>query len=251
MKVVILAAGRGKRMGEHTQATTKAMLPIQTDNGNHKFATKPMLQITIERFIECGFNDFVIVVGYRKNDIITHFGNGSSYHATIKYVTQKHICAGTADAVNCAKYFFDGDASGCESFVLVFGDVVPSIADIRSLHNKYVLSLCAVMGVRRVSDPHRYGVVELDTATNEKIVRIVEKSPNPPSNLINAGLYVFPIEIFDHIRKTGLSVRGEYELTDSIQMMIDAGRVIVKVQDVQGVQDIGTKEIYEAIKANN
>ena len=63
MKVVILAAGRGKRMGEHTQATTKAMLPIQTDNGNHKFATKPMLQITIERFIECGFNDFVIVVG--------------------------------------------------------------------------------------------------------------------------------------------------------------------------------------------
>jgi bifunctional UDP-N-acetylglucosamine pyrophosphorylase/glucosamine-1-phosphate N-acetyltransferase len=261
MKVVILAAGRGKRMGEYTETTTKAMLPMKSDDG-HKYSTKPMLEITIERFIQCGFDDFIIVVGYRKNDIISHFGDGSSRGINIKYVTQKHVCSGTADAVACAQYFFDYDpeivgASG-DVFFLVFGDVIPSTTDINNIFYKYIDTPSpngdpkytpAVMGVRRVPDPQRYGVVETDDLNMGmgNVIRIVEKSPNPPSNLINAGIYIFPTKIFDHIKKTTLSVRGEYELTDSIQMLIDSG-VNVKYESVGGIQDIGTKDIYEKCK---
>jgi dTDP-glucose pyrophosphorylase len=288
MKVVILAAGRGKRMANWTQNTTKAMLPIRVDD--HKlYKSKPMLEITIEQFIQAGFKEFVIVVGYRKNDIKNYFGDGSRWGAIIKYVTQHDICAGTADAVRSSEFFFDGyfdTEQECKSFFLVYGDVVPTKKDIELLISKYnnhnlnnnlnnnlnhnlnnnlnnnlnqskdtKVVDCGVMGVRRVNDPERYGVVELDNTLDDtygdsrkdNIVRIVEKSPNPPTNLINAGIYILPQEIFKYIRNTSLSQRGEYELTDSIQLLINSGNSVV-CQPVDGLKDIGTKEIYETNK---
>lgn len=242
MKVVILAAGRGTRMGEFTETTTKAMLPITTNTGkNGRTETKPMLQVTIEQFINCGFNEFVIVVGYRKKDIIEYFGDGSQLGAKISYVTQHNISAGTANAVECSKYFFDY-ADSFTDFFLVFGDVVPTVKDIISTLIVWARDTeCAAMAVRTVDDPQRYGVVE--TNINGDIIRIVEKSPNPPTNLINAGMYILPVEIFKHIKNTKLSERGEYELTESIQYLIDSG-ISVKPAEVSGVKDIGTKEVY-------
>ena len=245
MKVVILAAGRGKRMGEWTDGKTKAMLPIYENPSDVK--PKPMLQITIERFRQSGFDEFIIVVGYRKYDIISHFGDGSSMGIKIKYVTQKNPCAGTADAVACSNYFFDGHDSidDATSFFLVYADVIPTCQDIDNIFRKYISiekKTCGVMAVRTVNDPQRYGVVELDE--NEAIIRIVEKSPNPPTNLINAGIYILPVEIFKFIKKTPLSVRGEYELTDSMQLLINSD-IVMKTQAVDGFKDIGTKQIYE------
>jgi len=246
MKVVILAAGRGKRMGEFTETTTKAMLPITTNTGgNGTTETKPMLEVTIEQFLSCGFNEFVIVVGYRKRDIIEYFGDGSKFGATIQYVTQHNICAGTANAVECSKYFFDY-ANSFDEFFLVFGDVVPTVKDIISTLIVWARDPeGAAMAVRTVEDPQRYGVVETNTSGN--IVRIVEKSPNPPTNLINAGMYILPVEIFTHIKNTKLSQRGEYELTESIQYLIDSG-ISVRPAEVSGVKDIGTKEVYNSLK---
>jgi UDP-N-acetylglucosamine diphosphorylase / glucose-1-phosphate thymidylyltransferase / UDP-N-acetylgalactosamine diphosphorylase / glucosamine-1-phosphate N-acetyltransferase / galactosamine-1-phosphate N-acetyltransferase len=246
MKVVILAAGRGKRMGEWTDTKTKAMLPIY-ENPND-IRPKPMLQITIERFRQAGLDDFVIVVGYRKNDIIAHFGDGSSMGIKIKYVTQKNPCAGTADAVACSNYFFEGHDYIDETcaFFLVYADVIPSCQDIDIMIRKYVSSekeSCGVMAVRTVSDPQRYGVVEINE--KDEIIRIVEKSPNPPTNMINAGIYILPMDIFKFIKKTPISVRGEYELTDSIQMLINSD-ASMKIQSVNDFKDIGTKQIYEA-----
>ena len=252
MKVVILAAGRGKRMGEWTEAKTKAMLPIKVHenvgvNRINCVVDKPMLQVTIERCVDVGLTEFVIVVGYRKKDIIDHFGDGSKYGASIKYVTQKNVCAGTADAVGCASFCFDGHdyVDEATAFMLIYADVVPTTSDITHIFNCYVKSeqkISGVMAVRTVEDPQRYGVVEVDD--NQKILRIVEKSPNPPTNLINAGIYVLPVDVFRHIKKTPLSERGEYELTESIQMFINEGNEM-KVQPVTGLEDIGTKQIYE------
>lgn len=173
MKVVILAAGRGKRMGEYTDSTTKAMLPILSDD----HTLKPMLQITIERFVKVGLKEFIIVVGYRKQDIIAFFGDGEKFGAKIQYVTQKNVCAGTADAVRCVNYFFEGHQNVDHEtpFFLVFGDVVPTEHDIELIFIKYIESVrennfkhCGVMAVRTVDDPQRFGVVEV---RNGNIVR--------------------------------------------------------------------------------
>lgn len=263
MKVVILAAGRGSRMKEWTEDTTKAMLPLAdttlplvntSQEKLHKdVGAKPMLQITVERCIECGLKDFVFVVGYRKEDVIQHFGDGSQWGIHVQYVTQPNIKGGTADAVGCVESQFKDDGK----FLLIYGDVVPSKSDIENILSnrppppqsnlqhvddsvKY-----GVMAVRTVDDPERHGVVEIE---GDKIIRIIEKSPNPPTNLINSGIYVLPYpEIFDEIRNTTLSIRGEYELTDSIQQIIDKG-IIVRWQTVSNVQDIGTKSIYDSIR---
>ena len=244
MKVVILAAGRGKRMGEFTEEKTKAMLPIYsfTDTSTNPNQKKPMLQITIEQFVACGLNDFIIVVGYRKEDILDYFGDGSRFGATIKYVTQENVCAGTANAVECSKQIFKNERG--ETFFLVYGDVVPTKNDILNIALRHQASFqnIGVMAVRTVDDPQRYGVVEKDEDDN--ITRIVEKSMNPPTNLINAGIYILPTKIFEHIEKTKLSERGEYELTDSIQQLINCGTQ-VKTCEVSGLKDIGTKQIYE------
>jgi dTDP-glucose pyrophosphorylase len=255
MKIVILAAGRGKRMKEWTQDTTKSMLYIRSDSSQ----TKPMLQVTIEQFIQSGFKEFIIVVGYRKNDIKDHFGDGSFLGADIKYVTQHNICAGTADAVRCSNFFFEGyeNVQKCSPFFLVYGDVVPDISDINSLITKYNSSegelssgSCGIMGVRRVDDPQRFGVVELNSnkGCEDQIIRIVEKSMDPPTNLINAGIYILPFEIFKHIRNTSLSQRCEFELTDSIQLMIDSGVPVLCQSVNDNLKDFGTKEIYETNK---
>ena len=138
-----------------------------------------------------------------------------------------------------------------ENFFLIYGDVVPTQSDIQRIFrifNTYKLEYygnrIGVMAVRTVDDPQRYGVVEKDDSNN--ILRIVEKSPNPPTNLINAGIYILPIDIFTHIKNTQLSERGEYELTESIQKLIDSD-VNVKVCEVTGLKDIGTKQIYESM----
>jgi NDP-sugar pyrophosphorylase family protein len=150
MKVVILAAGRGKRMGEYTETTTKAMLPILTEDQQ----MKPMLQITIERFVKVGLKEFILVVGYRKEDIIGFFGDGKNFGAKIQYITQKNPCAGTADAVRCVNYFFEGhqDVDHETPFYLVFGDVV-SILVIKtpsSLANRFLTRY----QLRKISNPY-------------------------------------------------------------------------------------------------
>lgn len=246
MKVVILAAGRGSRMEEWTKDTTKAML-LLTDNSTNidtRNCTKPMLQITVERCMECGLKDFVFVVGYRKEDVIQHFGDGSKWNIHVQYVTQPNIKGGTADAVRCVESQFKDEKDG--KFLLIYGDVVASKSDIdKLLSNQYGAVKSGVMAVRTVNDPERYGVVETQ---NEKIIRIVEKSPNPPTNLINAGIYILPYpEIFEEIRNTTLSPRGEYELTESIQKIINKG-IVIKWQTISDVQDIGTKFIYDSIR---
>jgi bifunctional UDP-N-acetylglucosamine pyrophosphorylase/glucosamine-1-phosphate N-acetyltransferase len=99
------------------------------------------------------------------------------------------------------------------------------------------------MAVRTVPDPERYGVVQ---TKEDHIIEILEKCQKPPTNLINAGLYVLDHHIFKYIAQTPLSARGEYELTTSMQMFIDDGFVL-RFGRIDNVLDIGTKEIYDEI----
>ncbi|RLG17452.1 hypothetical protein DRN62_01175 [Nanoarchaeota archaeon] len=200
MKAVILAAGKGKRLRPLTKVVPKAMAPV---------AGKPLLAWTIEALERYGIRDLIIVVGYLRNMIKEYFGSGERYGVNITYVTQKKL-KGTAHALKAAEEHVN------EDFLLVYGDVLFDPQVLGELLSEKRPTVCA----KEVSNPEKYGVLEVE---GDKLVRIREKEPNPKSNLVNAGVYYLPKEIFRAIDETPLSPRGEYELTDSIQILVNSG----------------------------
>ncbi len=201
MKAVILAAGQGTRMGPLTQNRPKVMLPI---------ANKPILSYVVLSARDAGINEFVLVVGYCAETVKEHFGDGSPMNVSIKYAHQKKPL-GTADAVRAAHELVE------DRFLMLNGDVIVSPLHIKNLIRQ---SSDAAMSARPVDNPSEFGVLEV---CNNRVLRITEKPEKPSTNLANAGIYVFPPSIFDAIKRTKLSVRREYEITDSLQLLIDEG----------------------------
>jgi len=201
MKAVILAAGEGTRMRPLTAARPKVMLPI---------ANKPMMEHSVDAAIQAGIRDFVIITGYREDSIKDYFGDGSGKGISIEYVHQDSQL-GTANAIGYAKGHVDG------RFVVLNGDMLISPEHIRHLIST---DKDAVITVKEVDNPSHFGVIETD---DDRVIRIIEKPQHPPSKLANAGIYLLTETVFDFIAKTQLSPRGELEITDSLQMMIDAG----------------------------
>jgi bifunctional UDP-N-acetylglucosamine pyrophosphorylase/glucosamine-1-phosphate N-acetyltransferase len=194
MKCVILAAGEGKRMHPLTYTRSKVMIPI---------AGKPLLEWNLTNAIQAGITEFIFIVGYRDDMVRSYFGDGSAWDVTIDYVNQGKP-RGTAHAIGMVESFVN-------DFLVLSGDTIFGVSDIQqSMQQKHSI------GLYEVNHPERYGVVE---QKGEKIKRIVEKTLNPPSNLINAGIYHFSSSIFDYIKNTPHSKRGEYEITDSINQL--------------------------------
>jgi len=203
MKAVILAAGEGKRIRPLTYERPKVMLPI---------AGKPILEHLVLELKRAGITDFIFVVGYHDETIRDYFENGAAWDVEIQYVTQQSQL-GTADALRKAENLVD------DTFLMLNGDTIVNVADIKRVLTGEQLTL----GVIKVSNAEEYGVVETD---GEKILRIHEKMREPPSNLINAGVYLLDRNIFNALSKTAKSKRGEFELTDSLQLLIDEGTSI-------------------------
>lgn len=201
MKAVVLAAGRGTRMGPLTQNRPKVMLPI---------ANKPVLSHVILSARDAGIKEFVLVVGYRGEIIEQYFGDGSEFGVSIEYAFQERQ-SGTADAVSKAEKFVD------DRFLVLNGDVIVSPQHIKKLVRQ---SGEAVLTAIQVENPSDFGVLEV---SDGRVLRIIEKPQNPPTNLANTGIYVFSLKIFDAIKRTKLSARKEYEITDSLQLLIDEG----------------------------
>ena len=201
MKAVILAAGQGTRMGPLTHNRPKAMLPI---------ANMPLLSHIIFSARDAGIREFVIVVGFEQEIIKQYFGDGSSMNVNIEYAYQKEQL-GTADAVRSAKGFVE------DRFLMLNGDIIVSSAHISKMIQQ---SRNMVITARQVDNPSEFGVLEVQ---DDRVLHIIEKPEKPPTNLANAGIYIFPLEIFDAIDKTVLSSRNEFEITESIQLLIDEG----------------------------
>lgn len=229
MKAVILAAGKGTRLLPLTEKTHKGLLTI----GN-----KALLEHTINSLVENKIKDIFLVVNYRKEDIMNHFGDGSKFGVKIKYLYQENPKGGTADAVRCSKDKIK------ESFILLNGDILFHPSIIKKLIESYK-DCDGLIACKKVKNTKEFGILKVE---NGKISRIFEKSENPPSDLANLGIYLLPEEIFDAIDKTPLSKRGEYELTDSIQILIDKGLKFKPVIVDEFWIDVGRIEDYE--KAN-
>lgn len=203
MKAVILAAGEGSRMRPLTCTRPKVMLPI---------ANKPILEHLLIEAIAAGISEFILVVGYHDEAVLDYFGDGSKWKVQIDYVKQRRQL-GTADALAMVAELIEGN------FLLMNGDMVIGRGDIKEMAVRKDTTLAVI----EVSDTRGMGVVEENKG---KVVSIHEKEENPPSHLANAGLYLLTPEIYKAISRTGKSPRGEYELTDSLMLMLEAGRSI-------------------------
>lgn len=198
MKAIILAAGEGTRMHPLTYTRPKVMLPI---------INKPILEHLLLEVSKAGISEFIFIVGYRDEQVRDYFGNGEKWGVKIEYCNQRKQ-QGTADALRMAEGMVN------DRFLLINGDILIHAADIRRL----IAGSGNTMGVFQVEDTRDLGVVEVE---GDKVIRIHEKSPAPPSHLANTGVYLFTSAIFKAIAETKPSPRGEYELTDSMQIMIN------------------------------
>jgi len=200
MKAVVLVAGKGTRMEPLTSNCPKVMLQV---------ANKPILEHILNSAIEAGVEGFVFITGYLEEQIRAYFGDGGRWGVSIEYVQQKEQ-SGTANAIGCAKGHVEG------AFLVLNGDMLIGQEDLKALVSRKEE---AVICVKEVDNPSDFGVLETE---GSRVVRIIEKPKNPPTNLANAGIYLFRDSIFDFIDKTPASVRNEFEITDSIQMLIDS-----------------------------
>ncbi len=200
MKAVVFAAGEGTRMRPLTASRPKVMLPI---------ANRPILEHLLIEAREGGVGEFIFVIGYCDEQVRAYFGHGEKWGVAISYCQQRRQL-GTADALKMAEGRLEGD------FLVMNGDVIVSRDDIKKLAG----GRGNAMSLYEVDDPRGLGMVEV---AGGKVVRIHEKTENPPSRLANAGLYRFTPEIFKAIQLTPPSPRGEYEITDSLQLLMEAG----------------------------
>ncbi|MFH1650989.1 MAG: bifunctional sugar-1-phosphate nucleotidylyltransferase/acetyltransferase [Chloroflexota bacterium] len=203
MKAVILAAGEGSRMRPLTYTRPKVMLPI---------ANRPILEHLILEVRAAGVKEFVLVVGYCERQVRDYFGDGRKWDVEITYRLQRKQ-QGTADAVRSVAELLDGN------FLVINGDVIVGSEDIGRL----MASGENTLSVIEVKDPKGLGMVAL---AEGRVAEIYEKTEKPPTQMANAGLYLFTPEIFDTIERTAKSPRGEYEITDSLKLLIDEGRVV-------------------------
>ena len=196
MQAVVLAAGQGTRMRPLTETVPKPMLPV---------ADRPLVAHTVDAAVEAGATELVLVVGYEADVVREHFGD--SYHGVpVAYAVQEEQL-GTAHAVAAAREHIDGP------FAVLNGDNLYEPAGIEALFE----SVPAVAGYR-VPDPTSYGVLSTD---DRRVTGIVEKPDDPPSDLANAGAYAFPAEATEWL-DVGQSKRGEYEITDVLDRVIEA-----------------------------
>lgn len=206
MKAVILAAGEGRRLRPLTEIRPKPMLPI---------ANGPILEHVIGALAEVGIDEVVVVVGYKRERIQSHFGDGEGFGLDITYVVQE-TRLGTGDALLQAERYIGGP------FLVVNGNqfVEPSL--LERLAESATGSSAMGIGVTRVEDPTRYGVVTLD---GEYVETFVEKPPAHAveSDLVSTGAYAFEPDVFGALRATGpgSEVPGELRLTDVLPYFLD------------------------------
>ncbi len=192
MQTVVLAAGQGTRMRPLTDRRPKPMLPV---------AGKPLVEHTLDTAVDAGASSFVVVVGYEAAAVRDHLGD-EHRGVDVDYVTQTDQ-VGTADAVRRAVPKLD-DAP----FAVLNGD---GLYDAGSLETLFASG--PAVGSYRVDDPTSYGVLETDA---DRVVGVVEKPDDPPSDRINAGVYVFPAAAADWT-DVAETERGEFELTDVLE----------------------------------
>lgn len=234
MKALIPAAGRGTRLEPITLAIPKELLMI---------GDKAVIEHVIDALKLINITEITIVVGWRKHAILDYLGSGERMGVKLTYVVQDER-DGLAKAVLAGEHVM-----GEDPFLVVLGDNFfhPKnfLKDVIDFHQQKKADV--TVGVAEINDTTRHGIIKTN---GHDVIDLVEKPPpeKAPSNLGCMGIYAFQPEIFDAIRKTKPGVKNEYQLTDSIKIMVDQGnKVLFKMISGKHI-DIGT--IEDLKKAN-
>lgn len=216
---VILAAGRGNRLGTLGQIYPKPLLPV----GN-----KPIMQYQLEDMIDLGIKEYVFVVGHLKENIINYFGDGSLWGVKITYVEQKERL-GIAHAILQLESIIDAP------FILFLGDIFMVTKNLNLLIDTYLKNNATVIvSTKRENDVNsirkNFSVLLHESGM---VRRVVEKPRYIHCDRKGCGIYFFDLMIFDAIRRTPrTAMRDEYEITTAIQKVIDDGFPVYDVEVV-------------------
>lgn len=232
MKGIILHGGHGTRLRPLTHTGPKQLIPI---------ANKPISQYVLEDLRNSGITDIAIILGdVLPEKVKSYYDDGSKFDVKITYITQEKP-AGIAHAVGLAEEFV-----GKNPFAVYLGDnllkggISKYVQEFQKENSDAMVLLC------KVENPQQFGVAEFDKEGN--IVRLIEKPKKPPSNYALTGIYFFKPPIFKMIKKLKPSWRGELEITEAIQNLLDEGYK-VSHRIVEGWwKDTGTVE--DIIEAN-
>ncbi len=239
MKAVILCAGYGKRLKPYTDTFQKSMLPIHN---------KPLLEYILDGLIYAGFKDFILVVGYKKEQILNYFNDVENQNIRIQYIEQKELNGTGGALLECEKIIDNSH------FFLTWGDILVPYSvyeEVLSLFNREHNNFILVSNY--TDDPFKGAAISIK---DDYCLDIVEKPPKgkSKSKLNNSGIFIFSKEIFKVLKTLEPSKRGEIELTDALKIGIKSKNwkirvIIMKKNQFRG--DFGDRNIYENLKENS
>jgi len=208
MRGVILAGGKGTRLGELTKVTNKHLLPV---------GPYPMVYHPLKKLVGAGLSDILLVSGTEHmGDFIELLGSGKDHACRLTYRVQDEA-GGIAQALGLAELFCTGSRA-----CVLLGDNIFEDSLVQMLRDAAARPEWAWIGLKDVHDPGRYGVAELD---GDRVVGIEEKPKEPKSNLAVVGIYIYPPDVFEVIKTLKPSRRGELEITDVNNYYLREGRM--------------------------
>ena len=238
IKGVILAGGNGTRLLPLTKVVNKSLLPI---------LDKPMIQHCVEKFTAANIREIMIVTGGEHLGVIAEFlGSGKDFNCSITYKIQD-TAGGIAQALSLAEHFVGND-----NICVLLGDNIfeSPLNPLSTIYKgeyafpPYAFATGAMVILKQVEDPQRFGVATIDAG---RVIKIVEKPKIPESNYAVTGIYFYDNEVFDIIRDCRPSGRGELEITDVNNKYIRRDAMRYAILDGWWT-DAGTHESYQ--KAN-
>jgi len=205
VKALILAGGTGSRLRPLTYTSAKQLIPI---------ANKPILFYAVEAIRDAGITEIGVIVGDTADEVKEALGDGNQFGVKFTFIPQD-APLGLAHAVLTAEEFL-----GDSSFLMFLGDNLIAAGVTHLVEQFQANQPDAMVLLSRVPEPQRFGVVELKEG---RVVRLVEKPKVPPSDLALVGVYLFQSKILEACRSIKPSGRGELEITDAIQWLVDEG----------------------------
>ncbi len=205
MKGLVLSGGKGTRLRPLTFTGAKQLVPI---------ANKPVLFYVLEDLVEAGVTDIGIVVGDTHEQVRAAVGDGSAFGARVTYIQQDQPL-GLAHAVRIARPFLQDDP-----FVMFLGDNLIRDGIVSYVRDFEQGGMNSLIVLKEVPNPREFGIAVLE---HGRVTRLLEKPANPPTNLAVIGIYIFDNKVFEAVENLKPSPRGELEITDALQYLIEHG----------------------------